>query len=117
MQKIQHLFSVFFLVLLLSLCSVVVYFYASRDQALSLDFTTQDLMKHSEGSGMKFTEGTDLRIWLFALDRPDLRAAQADLEAAIHRIPDIVWLSGSQKLSDYFINRHIDRPLRDASYG
>ena len=97
MQKIQHLFSVFFLVLLLSLCSVVVYFYASRDQALSLDFTTQDLMKHSEGSGMKFTEGTDLRIWLFALDRPDLRAAQADLEAAIHRIPDIVWLSGSRK--------------------
>ncbi len=97
MQKIQHLFSVFFLVLLLALCSVVVYFYASRDQALSLDFTTQDLMKHSEGSGMKFTEGTDLRIWLFALDRPDLRAAQADLEAAIHQIPDIVWLSGSRK--------------------
>ena len=24
-------------------------------------------------------------------------------------------LSGSQKLSDYFINRHIDRPLRDAT--
>ena len=97
MQKIQHLFSVFFLVLLLVLCSVVVYFYSSRDQSLSLDFTTQDLMKYSEGSGLKFTGDSDLRVWLFALDRPDLRAAQADLEAAIHKLPEIVWLSGSQK--------------------
>ena len=97
MKKIQNYFSFFFLIVLLILCFLVCRSYAERTQPLTIDFTTADLMKYSDhSSGTEFS-GTELRIWLFAEERPDLGEAFRKLDQDIHGIPGMIWLTGSDR--------------------
>ena len=97
MKKLQHYFSVFFLIVLLILCFLVFRSYAERSEPLTLDFTTADLMKYSARTGEAEASGSDLRIWLFAEERPDLGEAFQKLSLDIHSIPGIIWLTGSDR--------------------